>query len=80
MDTFEQHSRTLPAWSINEYNIIVIYNSWPSRYAMNIDFEGENFVADPYSGELRTGTTHARAIINGRGQRQWYSRPRGPLT
>ena len=33
-----------------------------------------------YSGELRTGTTHARAIIGGHGQRQWYSRPRGPLT
>ena len=28
-------------------------------------------VASYSSGELRTGTAHARAIIGGRGQRQW---------
>ena len=33
-----------------------------------------------HSGALRTWTTHARTIIGGRGQYQWYSRPNRLLT
>jgi hypothetical protein len=53
---------------------------WAQNVFLSMDRWFWQSLSQQYSGALRTGTTHAHAMNCGRGQRQWYSWPKRPLT
>ena len=58
----------------------IVFNEHFQIYGITISLVPRPSHILTYSGELRTGTMHAHAIIGRRGRHWWYSRPKGPLT